>query len=104
MSKIAEKINPLDKALKLVGKKHDLLILDSIYRNNKRSGFNQILKDIPSMNPRILSIRLKNFESNKLITKSLVLGTPVKTEYTLTPKAEELFEIIEKLKTWAEKH
>jgi len=103
MPKVAEIVNPLEKAMKLVGKKHDLLILDALYKNNKRAGFNKILKSIPSLNPRILSMRLKGMEANKLITKSLVLGTPVKTEYALTPKAEELAEIIDKLKVWAEK-
>ncbi|MEI7961710.1 MAG: helix-turn-helix domain-containing protein [archaeon] len=104
MSKVAEKINPLEKAMKLVGKKYDLLILDSLMKNNKRAGFNQLLKSVQSLNPRILSIRLKTLESNKLVTKNLVLGTPVKTEYALTAKAEELIEIIDKLKAWADKH
>lgn len=103
MSKTAEKTNPLNKALELVGKKYDLLILDTLARTNKRAGFNQLLKEIPKSNPRILSMRLKSMEANKLLTKNLVLGTPVKTEYALTPKAEELIEIIEKLKSWAEK-
>lgn len=104
MSKVIEKMDSLEKAMKLVGKKYDLLILDSIQKNNGRAGFNQILKSIPSLNPRILSMRLKNLEQNKLVTKSLVLSTPVKTEYALSPKAEELVEIIDKLKLWAEKN
>ncbi|MFA6269164.1 MAG: helix-turn-helix domain-containing protein [archaeon] len=104
MVKQAEKANSLEKALNLIGKKFDLLILDSMIRHNKRSGFNQLLKELPNLNPRILSLRLKSMESNKLLTKNLILGTPVKTEYALTPKAEELIEIIEKLKAWAEKH
>ena len=104
MTKLPEKQNSLNKALDLVGKKYDLLILDSLSNHNKRSGFNQLEKDIPSINPRMLSVRLKSLESNKLITKNLILGTPVKTEYALTPYAEELVEIITKLKAWAEKH
>lgn len=104
MSKVAEKVNPLEKAMQLVGKKYDLLILDAMQKSNKRAGFNKLLKSVPSLNPRILSIRLKRLEADKLVTKNLVLGTPVKTEYALTPKAEELIEIIEKLKAWAEKH
>lgn len=104
MSKSIVKVNHLEKALELVGKKYDLLILDCLSTHNKRSGFNQLLKEIPSTNPRMLSIRLKDLEANKLITKNLILGTPVKTEYALTSKAEELVEIIDKLKTWAEKN
>lgn len=104
MSKSIVKVNHLEKALELVGKKYDLLILDCLSTHNKRCGFNQLLKEIPSTNPRMLSVRLKSLEANKLITKNLILGTPVKTEYALTSKAEELVEIIDKLKSWAEKN
>ena len=103
MNKMIEKLNPLEKAVGLIGKKHDLLILDCLYTRNKRAGFNQILKDVKASNPRILSLRLKEFEANKLVTKNIILGTPMKTEYALTPKAEELIEIITKLKEWASK-
>ncbi len=84
-----------------MGKKFDLLIIDSIKKNNGRARFNQIFNDIISINPRILSMRLKDFEKNGLLTKSIILGTPVKTEYALTKKTEELIPIIEKLKKWA---
>lgn len=104
MSKMIEKPHPLNKALKLVGKKFDLLIIDSIAANKGRARFNHILRDVPSSNPRILSMRLKDLEKNGLVTKALVLGTPVKTEYALTEKAESMLEIIVLLKSWAEKH
>jgi DNA-binding HxlR family transcriptional regulator len=98
-----EKLNPLEIAMSLIGKKHDLLILDCLNQHNKRAGFNLILKYVKGSNPRILSLRLKEFEANKLVTRNIILGTPMKTEYALTPKAEELIEIIEKLKIWASK-
>jgi DNA-binding HxlR family transcriptional regulator len=101
---IIKKVAGLEKALQHMGKKFDLLIIESIASNKSRTGFNQILKDIPSINPRTLSTRLKSMEANKLITKSLVLGTPVKTEYTLTEKAEQLLPIINQIKHWAEKN
>ena len=104
MGKTVEKTHPLEKALKLAGKKFDLLIVDSIASNKGRARFNHILRDVPSMNPRILSMRLKDLEKNGIVTKALVLGTPVKTEYALTEKAEPLVEIISLLKQWAEKH
>ena len=104
MPKASEKVDFLENALHLVGKKYDLLIIDSLMRNKGKRRFNQLLNDIPSSNPRILSIRLKELERNHLVAKSLVLGTPVKTEYSLTEKAEELGEIVEKLKSWVQKH
>ncbi len=104
MKNVHGKIGSLEKALLLVGKKFDFLIIDSIARNKNRARFNHILTDIPSINPRILSMRLKSMEQDKLIEKHLIIGTPVKTEYSLTAKAEELLEVISVLKRWAEKH
>jgi DNA-binding HxlR family transcriptional regulator len=92
----------LEKTLLLIGKKFDFLIIDFINKNNGRARFNEILSNIKSINPRILSMRLKDFEKNGLLTKSIILGTPVKTEYALTKKSESLIEIINKLKKWGQ--
>lgn len=94
------KVSLLEKASDLVGKKFDLLVIDSISRHKNRAGFNQLLNDISSINPRTLSARLKELESNKLIKKSLIIGTPVKTEYSLTTKSKKLLPIIKELKEW----
>jgi len=102
MIKTAEKTEPLEKALETVAKKHNLSILNCFLQNRGKRRFNQLLHDVPHANPRILSIRLKELEKAGLLNKSLVLGTPVKTEYHLTDKAEELSDIIERLKVWAQ--
>lgn len=100
--KNSNKISNLEKAVLLVGKKFDLLIIDSIMRHQNRVGFNQISNDISSINPRILSIRLKEFEKNGLVKKALIMGTPVRTEYSLTTKAKKLAPIIKQLKDWVD--
>ena len=101
MHKVFEKENFLEKALLLVGKKYDLLIIDSFLQNRSKRRFNQLLDDIPGINPRILSMRLKELERNRLLTKNLVFGTPVRTIYHLTDKAESLEKLILELKDWA---
>lgn len=98
--KDSKKVSDLEKALELVGKKFDLLIIDSILRHQNRAGFNQIASDIYSINQVTLSTRLKEFEKNKLVQKSLIMGTPVKTEYSITAKAKKLSVIIKELKNW----
>ncbi|MDO8646922.1 MAG: helix-turn-helix domain-containing protein [Candidatus Diapherotrites archaeon] len=102
MAKTLEKANSLERALQLVGKKYNLLILDSLMQNRGKRRFNQLLSDVPTLNPRILSMRLKDLEKGGLLNKSLVLGTPVKTEYHLTDKAEKLENIIQNLKEWVQ--
>jgi DNA-binding HxlR family transcriptional regulator len=102
--KNVKEITPLENALNIIGKKFDLQIIDSINKNGNKARFNQIAKDIPSINPRILSMRLKSLEQSKLIEKHLILGTPVKTEYSLSKNTSPLIEIIDKLKSWGEKN
>ncbi|HIH21353.1 MAG: helix-turn-helix transcriptional regulator [Candidatus Diapherotrites archaeon] len=103
MSKPVERANFLEKAVNAIGKKYDLLILDSFLQNKGRRRFNQLLAAVPNINPRILSMRLKDLEKNGLVSKTLVLGTPVKTEYQLNEKGESLHPLIEGLKAWAQK-
>jgi DNA-binding HxlR family transcriptional regulator len=99
--KKSEKVSDLEKALELVGKKYNLLIIDSILRHQNRAGFNQISSNISSINQVTLSTRLKELEQNNLVKKSLIMGTPVRTEYSLTTKAKKLTPIIKDLKKWA---
>jgi len=94
------KVNDLEIALKQIGKKFDLLIIKSLSKNKGRLGFNQILNDNISINPRTLSTRLKDLEKNKIITKSLIIGTPVKTEYALTEKGKKLIPIVKLIEEW----
>src|SRR3989338_9342346 len=103
MSKPVERANFLEKAVNAIGKKYDLLILDSFLQNKGRRRFNQLLAAVPNINPRILSMRLKDLEKNGLVSKTLVLGTPVKTESQLNEKGESLHPLIEGLKAWAQK-
>ena len=102
MIKTLEKANSLERALQLVGKKYNLLILDSLMQNRGKRRFNQLLSDVPAINPRILSMRLKDLEKGGLLNKNLILGTPVKTEYHLTDRAEKLEGIIQNLKEWVQ--
>jgi DNA-binding HxlR family transcriptional regulator len=103
MPKPFEKQNSLEKALQLAGKKYDLLITDCFLQNRGKRRFNQLLEDIEGINPRILSIRLKEMEKNGLITKNLVFGTPVRTVYHLSEQGEALLPVVSCFREWAEK-
>jgi len=96
----SKKINDLEIALGQIGKKFDLMIIKSLSKNKGRLGFNQILNDNVSINPRTLSTRLKDLEKNKIVTKNLIIGTPVKTEYALTEKGKKLVPIIKQIEDW----
>ena len=90
------------KLTELVGKKWTLCILHELYKGkmcDKR--FNELKGQLGGITPKTLSTRLKELEKEGLIIKTVDSSSfPVKCEYSLTKKGEELIEIIQMLKSW----
>lgn len=59
---------PIEASLGLFGKKWTLLVLRDIAMR-KRERFNELLKTLSGISPRILSRRLRELESNGLVTR-----------------------------------
>lgn len=91
-------VNPLRIAWEKVGKKFDWLILEQFFVNQKKRRFNEILNHVTGLTPSILSNRLKSFEKHGILSKNLVMGLPVKTEYHLTEKGEKMALVLDLLK------
>ena len=90
----------VEKTMKIIGKKWSILILRDLFDGKKR--FSQILLSLDEISPRTLSLRLKEFEKNKIVTKKVYKEIPLHVEYSLTKKGESLHEIIKDLRCWGE--
>jgi len=87
---------PVFNTLSIIGKKFTLLLLrNMIFLKQKR--FNEFLNSIEEINPKTLSIRLKELEKNGLIKREVFNETPVRIEYYLTEKGEALQPILEQM-------
>lgn len=76
---------PIDTAFKIVGKKFTVHILRNIIMI-KQSRFNQLLQSIEGVNPKTLSVRLREMEKEGLITRKIYPETPPRVEYSITEK------------------
>ncbi len=83
---------PIAKTAALIGDKWILMILQTLMDGPKR--FNQIQYAVENISPKTLTERLKSMESMGFITRKVYPETPVKIEYSLTKKAEDLGEVI----------
>lgn len=79
-----------------------LLILISIWEGNKR--FREIERSIPKLSTKVLSKELKDMEENHLITRTILNGFPVRTEYTSTERSKTLEKVILELQHWGIDH
>jgi DNA-binding HxlR family transcriptional regulator len=94
---------PIAGTLDIVGDKWSLLVVRDLLFLGKRlyGEFAQSDEGIPT---NILADRLKRLEETGLLTKKPYQSNPVRHEYRLTPKGEELFPVLREMIRWADKH
>ena len=94
---------PVDNTFKIIGKKFTIHIL----RNMTMLGqtrFNQFLESVEGINPKTLSVRLKEMERNGLISRKIYPETPIRIEYTITEKGKALKPIVEQMAAFSMKY
>lgn len=93
---------PVRDTLDVIGGKWKLLILISIWEGNKH--FREIERSIPKLSTKVLSKELKDMEANQLITRAVINGFPVRTEYRHTEHSNTLKKVILELQDWGINH
>jgi len=87
---------PVDNTFRVVGKKFTVLILRDMM-NSHKSRFNQFLESVEGINPKTLSVRLREMEKNGLIQRKVFPETPIRIEYYITEKGKALKPILEQM-------
>ncbi|MCH7593261.1 MAG: helix-turn-helix transcriptional regulator [Chloroflexi bacterium] len=88
------------EAVELIGRRWSGAILRSMLSGAQR--FSEIGAPIPGLSDRLLSERLKEFESAGLAERTVIPDTPVRVEYRLTDKGRSLRPVVAALTAWAE--
>jgi DNA-binding HxlR family transcriptional regulator len=96
------KMLPVKDALDILSGKWKLQIILALSFSSKR--FNQLVRDIPGLTPKVLSKELKELEINELISRTVYDTQPVSVEYRLTSYGQTLKPLIGELYKWGEKH
>ena len=94
---------PVNKAVDIIGKRWTILIILELYKDkSKKKRYSELKKKIPNITAKILSLRLKELEKNKIISKTIDSKKfPIKSEYSLTKKGLEFVSVINTLKKWS---
>ncbi len=73
-----------------------------IFLNHAR--FTQFLESVEGINPKTLSVRLREMEISGLIKRQVYPDTPIRVEYTITEKGEALKPIIMQMAAFSMKY
>ncbi len=88
------------EALEIIGRRWTGAILRALLAGRTR--FNEIGSTVPGLSDRLLSERLKELETQGVITRTVTPSTPVRIEYALTPMGEALMPVVAAVAEWAE--
>ena len=84
---------PVEISVRLMGKKFTMNIVRNMLLL-KQKRFNEFLNSLEGISTKTLSVRLREMEDAKLITRKVIGTRPLKVEYYLTKKGEALAPIM----------
>ncbi len=88
-------------AVELVGRRWTGVILRALLHGITR--FGGLRAAVPGLSDRMLTERLRELQDEGIVERHVYPETPVRVEYTLTAKGNELQAVVEALAKWAEK-
>ncbi len=90
---------PIRTSLGVLGRKWTMLVLRDI-GFLKIDRFNQILRSLPGLTPRVLSMRLEELESAGFVRRIEIRRSPKLVRWTLTEKGKDTLPILASLITF----
>lgn len=94
--------SPLTAALKKVGDRWTLLVIDALFAGPAR--FNQLQEAVPGIATNVLSQRLKHLEHEGLVVAEAYSQRPVRYAYALTSPGHDLADALRLLSAWGAEH
>ena len=88
-----------EASFELLGKRWTGLIIRGLLSGPKR--FKEISELIPNMSDRMLAERFKELESAGILVRHVYPEIPVRIEYALTEKGEDLQRVMDEIQRWA---
>jgi DNA-binding HxlR family transcriptional regulator len=86
-------------AVELIGKRWAGAILWALAE--RPHYFGEISQSVPGVSDRLLSLRLRELETEGLVERSVESGNPPRVSYSLTAKGEALQPAIHEIGAWA---
>ncbi|MBL7784307.1 MAG: helix-turn-helix transcriptional regulator [Chitinophagales bacterium] len=92
----------INDTINVITGKWKIPILASLYFGKKR--YSEMEKEIPKINPRMLSKELRDLEANGLVTRKVYDTVPVTIEYELTHSGKTFQKVIDVTLEWGLEH
>lgn len=98
---LESRVGCIASAMQIIGNKWTALILKELATGPKRFC---AIENAVTINPRTLSQRLDDLEAHGILTKQSFAEVPPRTEYSLTPKGQDLIPVLRQMAAWGDKY
>jgi DNA-binding HxlR family transcriptional regulator len=92
----------MDVTMNYIGGKWKTVVLWYLMEGKKR--FSELRKLIPNITEKMLSLQLKNLESDGIVERKVYNEIPPRVEYFLTDFGKTLIPILEEIALWGRGH
>ena len=89
-------------AVQIIGGRWKILILSALDKEAKR--YSQLKKELPGITERMLTLQLREMETDGIVHRTVYPEVPPRVEYTLTGIGRELLPICAQLHLWGGRH
>ncbi len=93
---------PVAFTVDVIGGKWKSLILFHLMSGTKR--FNELRRLIPDITQRMLTLQLRELETDGIIHREIYREVPPKVEYSLTPLGNSLAPVVSAMREWGAVH
>ncbi|MEM8613145.1 MAG: helix-turn-helix domain-containing protein [Cyanobacteria bacterium P01_H01_bin.105] len=83
---------PIQFVVDILGSKWSILILRELWEQERRT--NELLKALPGVSSKTLTVRLRSLEEHGLVARQAYAEVPPRVEYAITDKGKELQPVI----------
>lgn len=87
-------------AVELIGRRWTGAIIRAMLEGAKH--FSELTASIPGLSDRLVSVRLKELESEGIVERVVIPDKPVRIEYLLTEKGKALQSVVDAVDGWAQ--
>lgn len=95
----------LEETFKILGRSWNGLLINYLSRSEGHAAhFSDIKRDLKSITPRALSLKLAELSEWGLVEKKVISTTPLSIKYILTDKGYALSQAMIPIEHWAQEH
>ncbi len=95
-----KRICPVETSLNIIGVQWKGIIIYSLLYGKRR--FNELRREMPKITHRMLTLQLRELESDGIVKRTVYAEVPPRVEYELTEFGMSIRPIIESLYNWGE--